>query len=50
MIEDEKKLIMKLKELKDKKNTLVENMKKSGVSNGVDGILEVIINSIKEIK
>lgn len=50
MMEDEKKLIIKLKELKDKKNILVENMKKSGVSNGVESILEVIINSIKVTK
>lgn len=47
MIEDEKKLLSKVKELKEKKDILVKNMKKSGVSNGVDSILEVIIKSIE---
>lgn len=47
MIENDKKIILKLKELKNKKNILIENMKKSGVSNGVESILAVIANSIK---
>ncbi|MDV4149747.1 undecaprenyldiphospho-muramoylpentapeptide beta-N-acetylglucosaminyltransferase [Clostridium sp. AL.422] len=47
MIEDEKRLIIKLKELKNKKNILLENMRKSNVKNGVESIIEVIINSIK---
>ncbi len=47
MIEDDKKIILKLKELKNKKNSLVENMKKSGINNGVEAILEVIVNSIR---
>lgn len=47
MIENDKKIILKLKELKNKKNILIENMKKSGISNGVDSILAVIANSIK---
>ncbi|MCF0149736.1 MAG: undecaprenyldiphospho-muramoylpentapeptide beta-N-acetylglucosaminyltransferase [Clostridium sp.] len=47
MIENDKKIIIKLKELKNKKNVLIQNMKNSGISNGVDSILEVIANSIK---
>lgn len=47
MIEDEKKLLIKVKELKEKKDILVKNMKKGSVSNGVDSILEVIIKSIE---
>ena len=50
MIEDNRKLIIKLKELKNNKNILVENMKKSGISNGVNSILDVIISSIKKNK
>ena len=41
---------LKLKELKNNKNILVENMKKSGISNGVNSILDVIISSIKKNK
>ena len=47
MIEDKKKLIMKLNELKEKKSILLDNMKKSNANNGVNAILEVIINSIE---
>ena len=47
MIENDKKIISKLKELKNGKNILIENMKKSGINNGVEAILGVIANSIK---
>lgn len=47
MIDDSKKLLIKLNELKEKKNILIENMKKSKASNGVSAILEVIFNSIE---
>lgn len=47
MIEDEKKLLIKLKELKENRDILVKNMKNSGISNGVNSIFEVIINSIE---
>jgi UDP-N-acetylglucosamine--N-acetylmuramyl-(pentapeptide) pyrophosphoryl-undecaprenol N-acetylglucosamine transferase len=47
MIDDEKKLFIKLKELKEKKDILVKNMKNSGISNGVNSIFEVIIKSIE---
>ena len=47
MIEDSHKLIIKLNELKEKKNILVKNMKNSGISNGVESILEVIVKSIE---
>lgn len=50
MIENDKKIIIKLKELKNKKNILVESMEKSSVRNGVESILEVIISSINENK
>ncbi|MBE6052596.1 MAG: undecaprenyldiphospho-muramoylpentapeptide beta-N-acetylglucosaminyltransferase [Clostridium sartagoforme] len=50
MISDEKKIIEKLKELKNKKSILLENMKKSGISNGVHSILKVIIDSIEMSK
>ena len=47
MIENNKNLLLKLKELKENKNILIENMKKSDVNNGVSAILEVIFNSIE---
>lgn len=40
-------LIAKLKELKSKKSTLITNMKNSDVKNGVEGILSIIMKSIK---
>ena len=47
MMEKEEKLIIKLNELKEKKSILINNMKNSGVSNGVESILGVIIKSIE---
>lgn len=47
MIENNKNLLLKLNELKENKNILIENMKKSDVNNGVAAILEVIFNSIE---
>ncbi|MDU5109485.1 MAG: undecaprenyldiphospho-muramoylpentapeptide beta-N-acetylglucosaminyltransferase [Clostridium sp.] len=47
MMEDNKKLIIKLDELREKKAVLVQNMNNSGVSNGVEAILGVIIKSIE---
>ena len=47
MMEDNKKLINKLDELREKKAVLVQNMNNSGISNGVDAILGVITKSIE---
>lgn len=47
MMEDNKKLISKLDELREKKAVLVQNMNNSGISNGVDAILGVITKSIE---
>lgn len=47
MMEDNKKLINKLDELREKKAILVQNMNNSGISNGVDAILGVITKSIE---
>lgn len=47
MMEDNKKLINKLDELREKKSILVQNMNNSGISNGVDAILGVITKSIE---
>ncbi|VYU42611.1 undecaprenyldiphospho-muramoylpentapeptide beta-N-acetylglucosaminyltransferase [Clostridium tertium] len=47
MIEDNKKLINKLEELRGKKSLLVQNMNNSGIGNGVDAILGVITKSIE---
>lgn len=47
MMEDNKKLISKLDELREKKSVLVQNMNNSGISNGVDAILGVITKSIE---
>lgn len=47
MIEDSKKLILKLNELKKNKDKLIKNMENSGVSNGVESILGVIVKSIE---
>lgn len=41
-------LMKKLLELKDKKNELIKNMNNSEMKNGVDAIINVIINSIKK--
>ncbi|AYE33470.1 undecaprenyldiphospho-muramoylpentapeptide beta-N-acetylglucosaminyltransferase [Clostridium septicum] len=40
-------LIIKLKELKEKSNYLAKNMENSNLKNGVDAILEVILNSME---
>lgn len=47
MMKDNKKLISKLDELREKKAVLVQNMNNSGISNGVDAILGVITKSIE---
>lgn len=47
MIDDNKKLILKLSELKKNKDKLIKNMENSGVSNGVEAILGVIVKSIE---
>ena len=41
-------LYNKILELKDKKEELITNMTKSKVKNGVETIVEVILNSIKK--
>lgn len=50
MIENDKKIIIKLKELRNNKNILISNMQKSSMRNGVNSIIEVIISSIKTNK
>lgn len=48
MLEKEGLILEKIKELKEKKSYLLENMKNSQVSNGVNAIIEVILNNLKE--
>ncbi|MBQ6819901.1 MAG: undecaprenyldiphospho-muramoylpentapeptide beta-N-acetylglucosaminyltransferase [Clostridium sp.] len=48
MLDDPDQLLIKLKELKDSKDTLVNNMIKSDVGNGVDSIIQIITKSIKK--
>ena len=40
-------LLDKLSELKNRKNELITNMNNSSAKNGVDSIIEIILNSIK---
>lgn len=47
MLEDEKLFMKKVRELKENKNNLIKNMENSNTKNGVDAILEVILNSIE---
>lgn len=47
MMENKEILLEKIKELKEKSDILVKNMKKSGIKNGVDAILGVIFKSIE---
>ncbi|WP_352417451.1 undecaprenyldiphospho-muramoylpentapeptide beta-N-acetylglucosaminyltransferase [Clostridium tertium] len=47
MIENKEMLLTKINELKEKSSALVKNMKKSGITNGVDAILGVINQSME---
>ncbi|WP_411170300.1 undecaprenyldiphospho-muramoylpentapeptide beta-N-acetylglucosaminyltransferase [Clostridium sp. MB05] len=47
MMENQEMLLSKIEELKNKKDTIIKNMKNSGITNGVDAIFRVIIQSIE---
>ncbi|MDB1948352.1 MULTISPECIES: undecaprenyldiphospho-muramoylpentapeptide beta-N-acetylglucosaminyltransferase [Clostridium] len=47
MMENKEMLLTKINELKEKSGALVKNMKKSGITNGVDAILGVINQSME---
>lgn len=47
MLEDGSLFMKKVKELREIKNNLIKNMENSNTKNGVDAILEVILNSIE---
>lgn len=47
MMENKEMLLTKIKELKEKSSDLIKSMGKSGITNGVDAILEVIIQSME---
>ncbi|MGL5380879.1 undecaprenyldiphospho-muramoylpentapeptide beta-N-acetylglucosaminyltransferase [Clostridium sp.] len=47
MLEDGRLFMKKVKELRETKNNLIKNMENSNTKNGVDAILEVILNSIE---
>lgn len=50
MIEKEGLILEKIKELRNKKDILIKNMKNSKVSDGGEAILEVILKSVKNKK
>lgn len=47
MMENEKILLAKIKELTENRNILIKNMKNSGITNGVEAILAVIRKSME---
>jgi len=47
MMENEKMLLAKIKELTENRNILIKNMKNSGITNGVEAILAVIRKSME---
>jgi UDP-N-acetylglucosamine--N-acetylmuramyl-(pentapeptide) pyrophosphoryl-undecaprenol N-acetylglucosamine transferase len=48
MMDKDELILEKIKELREKREYLVKNMKNSQVSNGVNAIMEVILKNIKK--